>query len=524
MFITPLLIDGMVKIKQKSCYPVRKVPPQAGYLQLGVLKRVIPFFFVFLWGEAVSSELGESYIPWGDPTYEIIAQLKLQGLFADLSPLSLPYTQGEVAAEIRDALRDLQAGRIKLSPYSLCLLSRLEKEWGVSLPRGELSLSSGLKIAPERKRRPENSLSLTGDVSYAFSPSLLLSQGIRVEWGNWHPSWILVRPWKKDLWGSTPYAYIKWESRGFYLLMGRQALKWGPSPGVSLLLGDNPPSFDQLQWGFKFGRLRFLSFSTSLDDLGGAHRYLSAHRIELRPKRGLNLGLSEVVVYGGKGRQPELCYLNPLTIYYGEQFNHRKDDNILLGGDLSWYFPGGRVYGELLVDDFQYDFHSEPQQIGINGGLDLVRAAGVWLNLEYTRVNNWVYGQNRPWNRYTYRGKVIGWEVGPDADQLSATLLYPLGSHLWTRFTLRVRRKGEGRVDKPQNTVVPWPKSFPSGVVEKNLLVGGEIGYLPRPPLWLMFGFGVERVRNSANVRGKGFTSPRAELQVFYRWKRIEIP
>ncbi len=492
---------------------------------LKALKRLIPLLLILLWGEAICGELGGGYIPWGNPTYEAIAQLKLQGLFADLSPLSFPYTQEEVAAGIRGALRDLQMGKRKLSPYYLCLLNRLKKEWGTGFPRGELSLSPVLKLAGGRKRRPQNSLSLTGEASLRVTPSLLFSQGIRVEEGNWHPPWVLARPWKKNLWGATPYAYIRWQSQGFYFLIGRQALKWGPSPQVSLLLGDNSPFFDQIRLGFKMGRLRFISLSTVLDDLGGAHRYLSAHRIEVRPQQGLSLGLSEVVLYGGKGRQPELSYLNPLPIYYGGQFNHREDDNILLGGDFSWYFHWGRIYGELLIDDFQYDFHSEPQQIGIDGGIDLTTRTGVRFNLEYTRVNNWVYGQNRPWNRYTYRGRIIGWEMGPDADQLFSALLYPLRADLWTRLSLRLRRKGEGRVDTSQQSAVPWPKSFPSGRVERNFLLGGEVGYFPRPFLQLTFGLGVEVLRNEANIRGKGFNSPTTKLQVFYRWKRAaEIP
>jgi len=209
---------------------------------LRVLRWVIPLFFILLWGKGASGGLGDEYLPWGDPTYEIIAQLRLQGLFAELSPLSFPYTRGEVVRGIREVLQDLRAQRVKLSPYYLYLLTRLEKEWGAeeaAFPRGELSASPRLKLEPGKERRPENTLSLTGDLSLGVSRTLLFTQGVRVEWGNWHPSWILARRWKKNVWGSTPYAYIKWESRGFYFLMGRLTLKWGPSPKVSLLLGDN---------------------------------------------------------------------------------------------------------------------------------------------------------------------------------------------------------------------------------------------------------------------------------------------
>ncbi len=490
------------------------------YLQLRPLTRLIPFLLLFLWGKAISGGLGGRSIPWGDPTYGLLVQLKLQGLFPDLSPSSLPYTEEEIAQGVEDALWELRMGKVKLSPYSRNLLRKLEEEWGIEEEGCSFSFSPQLKLESGRKRKSENNFSFTGDFSFSPLPSLLLSQGIRVEGGNWYPSWLLVRPWRKNLWGSTPYTYIKWGFKGGWLLMGRYPLKWGPSPDVSLLLGDNSPSFDQLQVGVQVGRLRFICLSTKLDTLEGANRYLSAHRIELRARQGLYVGLSEVVLYGGEKRGPELYYLNPLTIYYGEQFNHKVDDNILLGGDFSWYTPWGRLYGELMVDDFQYDLHSEPQQIGLNGGIDLVTSRGVWLNIEYTRVNNWVYGQNKPWNRYTYWGKVIGWEMGPDADQLSSAFLYPLSKSLWMKVSIRLRRKGEGRVETSQSSAVPWPKSFPSGVVERNLKLGAEVGCLSLPFLWFRFGLQVEREWNRGNIKGKGFTSPGFELELSYRWKK----
>ncbi len=490
------------------------------------MKRIVPLLFILLWGERVCGGLGEGYLPWGDPTYEVIAQLRLQGLFAELSPLSFPYTRGEVAREISEAFQDLREGKTKLSPYYLRLLTRLEEEWGrgqTSLPRGELSVYPWLKLAPERERRPANSISLTGDLSLGMS-SLLFTQGVRVEWGNWHPSWVLARSWKKNLWGLTPYAYIKWRSQGFYLLVGRQTLKWGPSPKVSLLLGDNPPPFDQIQLGFNVGAIRFLSLSAPLDCLEGARRYLSAHRIEVRPKRGLDIGLSEVVVYGGERRHLELYYLNPLTIYYAEQFNRRRDDNILLGGDFSWYLPWGRIYGELLVDDFQYDFYSEPHELGVCGGVDLATSSGLRINLEYTRVNNWVYGQREPWNRYTYQGRLIGWQMGPDADQFSSEVFYPMKEFLWSKFSVRLRRKGEGKVDTPRESAVPWPKSFPSGTVEEDLLIGGEMVYLPRPFLWVRLKLEVEKMKNGGNDEGNDFTSQKVGFELFYRWRASFCP
>jgi hypothetical protein len=238
-----------------------------------------------------------------------------------------------------------------------------------------------------------------------------------------------------------------------------------------------------------------------------AKRYLSGHRINLKLKFGLEMGVSEVVLYGGKDRDLEPYYVNPLLPFYGEQHNRRKDDNILWGFDLTLSsFKNKEVYFELLVDDFQYDFESEPHQTGFQLGLKYADPFGLersWFNAEYTKVNNWVYGQNKPWNVYTYHGRGIGSVLGPDADRWHLGLLYHLTRELDLAFSAEYRRKGEGRIDVAQTSAVPYSEKFPTGLVEYTSQHRLTLTYQPGARFKLDLWLGHLRIKNLDNQSGE---------------------
>ena len=194
------------------------------------------------------------------------------------------------------------------------------------------------------------------------------------------------------------------------MIFGRERLQWGPGFSEVDLISPNPPPFDMLRFKATYKALRFQFFFTRLDDainpvtpFDTVPRYFSAHRLAVKPWRWLELSLSEVVLYGGPNRKLEWYYLMPFVPFYGEQYNNFKDDNPLWAIDWSVTpFKNFAHYGELLIDDFQYDCIfgdcSEPQQIGIRLGF-FASSFGPYknnfLNLEYSRINNYVFGQNR---------------------------------------------------------------------------------------------------------------------------------
>jgi hypothetical protein len=248
-------------------------------------------------------------------------------------------------------------------------------------------------------------------------------------------------------------------------------------------------------WGIFQGTafFAFLSPLTTQDssgDISYINRYLSGHRISLNLFSFAQLGLSETILYGGRNRQVEAYYLNPLLWYHGAQLNEKRDDNAFFAFDFNLRPKRDVIfYGEFLIDDFQIEKKNhgdqEPNELGYSGGfsiLDIFGFKGTELNMEYIRVNNWTYNQKEERNRYLNRKKLLGNPLGPDTDNFSASLSAWLRRGLKSKIIYQRRRCGEGRADTPWSE--PWmlvegeyKEKFPSGVVEKMNNLGITLQY-----------------------------------------------
>jgi hypothetical protein len=251
------------------------------------------------------------------------------------------------------------------------------------------------------------------------------------------------------------------------------------------------------------------------------NRYFSAHRIEIKPFRQLDIGFSESVVYGGIGRQIEFYYTNPLTWYHGEQLNKGNDDNTFLSFDFTFYPRNGiSLYGEFMVDDFQIEKKSkgddEPNELGYIGGVyitDPIRNSNLDLSFEYTRINNWTYNQGHTWNRYVNDGKIIGHFLGPDRESLYFSIKKWFVWGGWAQLSYERQNIGEGNVFSDWTD--PWllstgqyQEKFPTGVVEKRDIYGLSVS------LFRFRGLRVEADNFLIGVRNKG-NEPRA-LETHY--------
>ncbi len=470
-------------------------------------------------------------IPLDSWVYSTLDELYPQGLFPQLHRNVKPYTRGEIASYLLEINQKQKKQELELTASQLWLLEKLNQEF-----RFEIE-----ELYQKRQQNQEDRHILkygtypvfygdiTGnDISYGrlqakfdaaleFDKRFVLKDRVIIDTKAEKERRYWGRKWKKDLTGVFDEAYAQVDLKYFYLLLGRDHLRWGPGKEDVLLLSDLIPPFDMLKLEGKLGSFKFIYFATVLDQvwvepgeasLGFfAKRYLSGHRINLKLKFGLEMGISEVVLYGGQNRNLEPYYLNPLLPYYGEQYNQDVDDNPLWGFDLALtWFKNKEFYAEILVDDFQYDFKSEPQQTGYQIGFDCAQLFGLkksYINIEYTKINNWVYGQNKPWNIYTYHGFGMGSILGPDADRLFLKFVYHLNKDIEVSFSEDYKRKGEGGIETPQTSAVPYPKKFPSGIVEYSNQIRFETSYQPSSNFKLDWAWGYKRIRNFQNVSGK---------------------
>jgi hypothetical protein len=466
-------------------------------------------------------------IPLDSWVYQAVDELHCQGFFRSLHTEVRPYTRGQIASMLLEINQHQNGGPSKLTDSQLWLLGKLNQEFRYELQ--ELLEKSRGETPPPRTIRyaasPVGYLTVAeGDSSYS---RLQLRFEIGLQFGD---RFVLKdravednkaqkertyrgRKWRSGLTGVVDQSYANINLRYVYLLLGRDHLRWGPGRDDVLLLSDQIPPFDMIKAEAEFGAFKLISFATVLDRISyaeghlPANRYLSGHRVDMNLPFGVEMGFSEVVLYGGENRLMEPHYLNPLLPYYGEQYDYSEDDNILWSIDLTLStFRNKEMYCEFMIDDFQSDFSSEPHQIGYQIGLNYADPFGLsrsYLNLEYTKIRNWVYGQVEPWNLYTYYGQCIGSVLGPDADRMALRLLYHLSYDVDLALSGELKRKGEGRIIAFPFPVVPYPKKFPSGVVEQTSLFQMDFSYQPGASLKLDLFARYDRIRNLDNQAGK---------------------
>jgi len=328
----------------------------------------------------------------------------------------------------------------------------------------------------------------------------------------------------RGLAGDVEQAFVWYQSGGFNLQAGRFASFWGRRS--SLLLGPNAV-MDGIAYSFRWGRIALSYRLSKLDGLSperdgvGAfeNRYLAGHRIDVHLSRRLRIGISEMVVFGGPGRQIEFAYLNPILFFHASQLNDNSDDNTLLAVDFD-FKPAKpfHFYGQLLVDDFQIEkkkqSDQEPDEYGLIAGFYAADVVTGWdLKAEYSRVTNRTYNQPLPRNRYVHEGRPISAAPGNDYDLVAVSLFRWLNRNLRGSLAAKYYRQGEG--SPTDNWSTPWldvngdySEPFPTGTVEKRSTVSVGLMGVRHDLLFIDMEVGIQRTGNFGHIPDLNRTTP----------------
>jgi|GEM_PF-636770 len=480
-------------------------------------------------------------IPLDSWVYDAVFELSTLGHFGELLLHTRPYTRGDVA----EAIAELPDGAEALTPGEAILWNRLQDEFHEELAAAEheeiqspqrVRLGAGPTARADHTEDGYSKNRVGFDVTAAFTDTKHLAARTRLRmdsdgrfgtqfggqyWRNKFTAWIVDQ------------AVISARFGRLAISFGRESWRWGRSPRDAMLMSDHSPPFDGLRVVYHGGRWGYAFHTTRLDGMttneeGPVNRYLSAHRVNWRPHTRLELALSEVIVFGGPGRHWDWYYLNPLLPYYWEQLNQGQDDNPLWNIEVSWRAMSGlELYGEWMIDDFQIDFVTEPHQFGVLTGV-------AWwprpcdnrllINAEYQRINTFVYGQNRPWNRYLhyydFDGNAIGIgsNLGTDADRISIRPRWHQSGLFDFVGMFEYVRRGADRLTTPQQSGVPLDVPFPSGTVERTLSCGLGVHAQQGAHIIVDLLAGYETVDNVGNMAGRGRSGPFVHFKLASLW------
>ena len=513
----------------------------ASAIARAIARAALAVALVAPWGGVAAQ--GSAYVPLDDITYAYLDALIARGLVRELPALERPYP----ADAILTALAGISATQSRVVAGWVMAAERSARRYSLRPRPGAddsppepvaAALSASLFVTTQSTARRE--LMLADDSSGTYpggSARLLLGAGPVVAFGRVtadvrlrHDPEFTGRT-DRVISGRSDDGYVDARWRYGELFAGRTARSWGPPALSGLQLGSDAYSYDHLYARLGTPRLQLSTILARLDDdtLTNdtiAQRHFAIHRLSARVK-GVDLALTESVVYGGRGRGLDPAYANPLNLFNLSQYNESGDGNVSYGADVSWSTRAGIYGAQLLVDDVQIDTCDsacdEPASWGATLTLDGMPLAGEhrWF-ASYTRVSNLAYRAPLPWERYDVRGVGLG-RAWSDYDEARLGADLALVPRATVRVYGAVRRQGEGDYRLPYPAIADYATTpgFLSGVVTRVTRVGVLVHGQLAPWLDVASDVGFNRSRNADHVRGRSESAfeGRIRLSVDLAWQ-----
>jgi len=332
----------------------------------------------------------------------------------------------------------------------------------------------------------------------------------------------------RGLAGGVENAFVAYRSGGLAVQFGRFASFWGPRKSLALAAG---VALDGFAYSYRWGRLTLSYRLARLDGLNPErdgvaqfeNRYFAGHRLDLHLSRTVRIGFFETAIFGGPGRQLDFYYLNPILFFHSAQLNENSDDNTFLGFDFTVKpVAGVKLYGQLLVDDFQLDdkeqSDQEPNEIGLLvGGYAADVMPSIDITAEYSRVTNRTFNQILTRNRYVYHNQLIGAALGNDYDLAELAVIKWFAPTFQAAVRASYRRQGEGLVN--DQWTMPWldidgdyDEPFPTGTVEKIATLSLQVRGFILDHFYVDLNGGIDLIRNNGNISGDDRDRPFVRL------------
>lgn len=265
-----------------------------------------------------------------------------------------------------------------------------------------------------------------------------------------------------------------------YIRINQQILPWLKFEYTHAFLAsrlvDTPNSYRTTNFGV-FGGQRFKMIP----------KYMVSHALQFKLMKGLDLMVGESVIYTDK---IQLGYWLPIMFFkawdqYVSGTNLNAGANTQLFGQISSrnQIKGTQLYGSILIDEFRpsaiFDPKRSRNQIAFNIGgsiTNLPYLSYVTFNVDYTRLNPFVYQNLLPAQEYTNNGYVIGDWMGSNADRRVFEIKYTPLPRLRISMRYEKIRKGSKGNAEQQYFQQPQPE-FLFGLEQKQWNTTARVVY-----------------------------------------------
>ena len=454
-------------------------------------------------------------------SYHFVERFQAKGALRGALSNIRPYSRDEMADMIIHISALAENGEISLSKIEKGQLRILERELAQEMTERErtgiadydhllnwsdgeksLVIEFGFEQTATSKRgsedyrnyRSESQVVIRGDLG----DDLFFYSDTRVIYKDREeprPIWDPYRSTGRDPFEAISDSYLVFPLSWTELLVGKDALLWGPGYHGVLGLSGVDPTFYMVRLPIRIWKVKFSGIAGFLrDDLGRQYKsdlvrkYLAGHRVEINPLPGLCIGWQEVYIYAENFR-PEL--LNPIMPYQMAEDYLGDIGNNTMEGDIDFcILPNTRLYASVFLDDFHLKslFTYPANRWAILGGAFIVDPFGIQnfdLRVEYARVEPWTYThrgvvQDPPIpTAYKHFNTPLGHWIGPNADDLFLEVNHRLSGDLLTTLSYGRVREGEigGNIHNYSHAAMGREKRFLMGIVEKTRTVGWGLTY-----------------------------------------------
>ncbi len=312
-------------------------------------------------------------------------------------------------------------------------------------------------------------------------------------------------------------AYVVLRTHWFDFELGRDLVEWGPGFRGNLLLSRNSNVYDLLKLSFRYKKANFEYFHGFLN--AERSKYITAHRLEIRPSASVQLAISESVVYGDRSVEP--LYLNPFVPFIiAERHVGNKDNNMVsIDGTWFWREKGVKFYSEIFFDDFSL----AKDLFGNFGNKWAILAGGLVtdpfglpdtdVRFEVVRIQPFSYSHRFPRNTYSNYNNTIGHWLGPDTDDLYLELAHQVGRELRLAISVEQRRKGQNDINQGEPPEDGRTK-FLGGIVERNRYYGLSADWQFRRDWFVAADYQIIQAKNLQNRAGINQTNHRLFLRL----------
>ncbi len=276
---------------------------------------------------------------------------------------------------------------------------------------------------------------------------------------------------------TSSYSYetmVTVQSKYLSMDLGRGSLKIGPGVSSSLILNTDSPNFNwlRLKLDSKYidytaihGSLFAKPFNTTVQ-VGGEsentrvspNRFISLHRISLRPAKRVKVSFTEYILYSNTNM--EISKLNPVSPLIFTELDGGDKNNLLISSDIV-INPVDRVevYGSVLIDDlvnFKNIFNDSgdyDNDVAYNLGTNISLPYSVLFSTGFTRIQPFVYTHWQQLNSVEQRGIGLGHEAGPNSETMELSIKKWLPYRSSVNLSFKRVKKGFNPIDGNGNVI-----------------------------------------------------------------------